>query len=425
MVKNATDTPLPQGWHIVRLGDVARIEFSSVDKKSIDGEIPVKLCNYTDVLYNRRILGNMQFMTATARPRELKRWGLKRGDVLFTKDSETRTEIGIPAYITEDLPNVLCGYHLGRARARPEVVEGSYLARAFLSTRLSKQLAQIANGVTRFGLTLGATSAIELLVPPIGEQKAISEVLDSIDDAIEHTERTVVATKALRDALLHELLTKGLPGWHTEWQEHPTYGTIPAAWTIVRLEEIADVVGGSTPARSEPTFWDGPLPWVVPSEISQLRCRYLHDTKDTITQIGAKSAGCKVLPVGSVLLTTRATIGTAAICAVPTTTNQGFQSLVPRKGTDSLWLFYRVRALTHQFMRRAAGSTFREVSRQSVRGVPLPFPSLREQQAIANVLDAVDNVIEQTRGENTTLTAFKESASDALLTGRVRVPGYA
>ncbi len=106
------ETPVPEGWELVRLGDVAEVGFSSVDKKTVTGEVPVELCNCTDVFYNRRIRPGMNFMTATADPTECQRWALRKGDVLFTKDSETREEIGIPTYVTDDLPNLLCGYHL-------------------------------------------------------------------------------------------------------------------------------------------------------------------------------------------------------------------------------------------------------------------------------------------------------------------------
>ena len=191
---------------------------------------------------------------------------------------------------------------------------------------------------------------------------------------------------------------------------------IPNDWRIMHLGEIADVVGGSTPSRSEPSFWGGLIPWVVPSEVSQLNGRYLHHTTEMITETGAKAAGLKTLPAGSVLLTTRATIGTTAICSAPTTTNQGFQSLVPHNGTDSLWLFYRVRALTHELTRRAAGSTFREVSRQSVRGVPVPFPPLAEQQAIAEVLDAIDCAIESTDAVIAATERLREALLHELLT---------
>ena len=76
---------------------------------------------------------------------------------------------------------------------------------------------------------------LPILLPPLPEQRAIAAVLDSIDDAIERTEAVIAATEQLRDSLLHELLTRGVPGWHTEWKDLPGLGTIPADWEVVRL----------------------------------------------------------------------------------------------------------------------------------------------------------------------------------------------
>ena len=197
---------VPASWEVVRLGNVAEVAFSSVDKKTVDGEIPVELCNYTDVFYNRRIRPGMEFMTATASPVERRRWALRKGDVLFTKDSETPDEIGIPAYVTTDMPKVLCGYHLGLARPRAELADGAYLAELLRSPRTAGQFARIANGVTRFGLTLGATSSLKILLPPLPEQQAIAAMLDGVDDAIKRANEERSGLQSLKasasDALL-------------------------------------------------------------------------------------------------------------------------------------------------------------------------------------------------------------------------------
>ena len=176
---------IPADWEVARLGDVAEVTFSTVDKKTVDGEAPVQLCNYTDVFYNRRIRPESGFMHATATPSECERWSLKRGDVLFTKDSETPDEIGIPSYVTDDMPNVLCGYHLGLARPKASLADGAFLAEALRSPTSARQFARIANGVTRFGLTLGATRSFAVCLPTLEEQQAIAALLDAADNAIE------------------------------------------------------------------------------------------------------------------------------------------------------------------------------------------------------------------------------------------------
>ena len=198
---------IPACWKAVRLEDVAEVAFSSVDKKTLDDEIPVELCNYTDVFYNRRIRLGMEFMTATASPGERDQWALRRGDVLFTKDSETPEEIGIPSYVTADMPQVLCGYHLGLARPREERTDGAYLAELLRSPRTAGQFARIANGVTRFGLTLGATNSITIPLPSLSEQQVIATMLESVDYAIERVSGERDGLQSLKESAADTLLT--------------------------------------------------------------------------------------------------------------------------------------------------------------------------------------------------------------------------
>ena len=116
----------------------------------------------------------------------------------------------------------------------------------------------------------------------------------------------------------------------------------PAGWNRARLGDLAEVVGGGTPSRARTEYWGGNVPWVVPSELTDLHGRYLECARESISEHGLKAAGLRILPPGSVLLTSRATIGAIAINKVAVTTNQGFQSLIPNSETDGLWLYYHV-----------------------------------------------------------------------------------
>ena len=197
---------------------------------------------------------------------------------------------------------------------------------------------------------------------------------------------------------------------------------IPDGWQVVRLDDVAEIVGGSTPSRSRKEFWDGNVSWVVPSELTDLQGRYLTVTNDSITDEGMKSSGLRLIPVGSVLLTSRATIGVTAINAIPVTTNQGFQNLVVKNGADSLWLYYSISSLRKELERRAAGSTFLEVSRDSVRSLPLFLPPLPEQRTIAAVLDSIDEAIERTDAVITAMECLRDALLHELLTRGV--PGW-
>lgn len=104
--------PIPRHWEIVRIKRVCKVFPSNVDKKSNDGEVPVRLCNYTDVYYNDRITGDLDFMSATATPEEIQKFSLRADDVIVTKDSETADDIAVAAHVKESLRGVVCGYHL-------------------------------------------------------------------------------------------------------------------------------------------------------------------------------------------------------------------------------------------------------------------------------------------------------------------------
>ena len=197
---------------------------------------------------------------------------------------------------------------------------------------------------------------------------------------------------------------------------------LPEGWRTVRLDAIADVIGGSTPSRDRDEFWGGSIPWVVPSEITSLSGRCLTYTNECITEAGLQAAGLKILPAGSVLLTSRATIGAAAINTRPVATNQGFQNLVATDGTNSVWLYYCISSMRRELDRRAAGSTFAEISRDNVRSLPILYPPLPEQRAIADVLDSIDVAIERTEAVIAATETLRDSLLHELLTRGV--PGW-
>ena len=408
---------VPKGWKRVRLGDVAEIAFSGVDKKTVDGEIPVELCNYTDVFYSRRIHAGMVFMAATATPVEHRRWTLRAGDVLFTKDSETPDEIGIPSYVTEDMPHVLCGYHLALARPRPNVVDGAFLAEALGSNVSKREFARVANGVTRFGLTLGATAALPILLPPLPEQRAIAAVLDSIDEAIERTEAVIAATEQLRDSLLHELLTRGVPGWHTEWKDVPGLGTIPADWDVVRLGDVAEVRSGQSDPR-KPIFQNSMF--IAPDDIESatgklLRKRTVADARAISGKYEFDERDVVYSKIRPYLMKVYLPKG-AGLCSA---------DMYPLRTKSGLLRHYLAFALlSREFTAYARTCSDRtgipKINRDDLLKYRLPLPRREEQHSIADTIESADEAITQADEARKRLQELKASAADALLTGRVR-----
>lgn len=192
-------------WGTNRLGNIVTILFSSVDKKTHAGETDVRLCNYTDVYYNDCITQAMAFMRATASESEIEKYSLKRGDVVITKDSESPDDIGKPAVVMQDMPDVICGYHL--AILRPTDVYGPFLAQLLQLPHTRHQLYRVANGVTRFGLGRLALTKLNLLVPELDEQRRIAAVLGPCDREIALLENRIAALHELKGGLMQKLLT--------------------------------------------------------------------------------------------------------------------------------------------------------------------------------------------------------------------------
>jgi type I restriction enzyme, S subunit len=215
---------LPDGWTVTRLDAVADVLFSNVDKHTVEGESSVRLCNYVDVYKNEYITSALDFMEATAEEREIAKFQILKGDVLATKDSEEADDIAIPALVAEDLPGVICGYHLALIRPRSKRLTGEFLAWIHRSKQFRAQYEANAVGVTRFGLSQYAFRSTLIPVPPLEEQSRINEylllscvALDGVAALATPKDETRLANgilnhqmkvlRAYRNSLIHECIT--------------------------------------------------------------------------------------------------------------------------------------------------------------------------------------------------------------------------
>lgn len=233
---------VPSHWHVLRLKQACEVFPSNVDKHSRDDEPQALLCNYTDVYYNERITADMSFMAATASVEQIARFTLKGGDTIITKDSETADDIAIAAYVPEDLPGVVCGYHLSVVRPRTSTC-GAFVKRLFDSFYVKAKFAVAANGLTRVGLGQYTLDNIELPFPPLEEQLEIAAFLDretaKIDDLIKEQKRLIELLKEKRQAEISRAITKGLnPNVPMRDSGVSWLGRVPAHWTKKRLKAL-------------------------------------------------------------------------------------------------------------------------------------------------------------------------------------------
>jgi type I restriction enzyme S subunit len=168
---------------------------------------------------------------------------------------------------------------------------------------------------------------------------------------------------------------------------------IPEGWEDIEIRDLGEIVAGGTPSRANPSYWGGTIPWVTPSEITHLSSKYLTQTAERMTAEGLAGSAARLLPMDSVVVTTRATLGEAAIAAVPLATNQGFKSIIPREGTDPVFTYYLMSQIRQKMVRLASGTTFLEISKSDFEKIHLQRPKITEQRRIALVLKAMDEAI--------------------------------
>jgi len=174
--------------------------------------------------------------------------------------------------------------------------------------------------------------------------------------------------------------------------KHTEIGTIPTDWKIEKLGEVADIVGGGTPSTSNAEFWSGDVNWFTPTEIGKEK--YVFSSERKITSFGLQKSSAKLLPVGTILLTSRATIGDVSILVEnKASTNQGFQSLIAKKNTHNEFLYYKLLTIKDEIISLASGSTFLEISPNKLKSIKIALPSLPEQSRIASVLSDTDTLI--------------------------------
>ncbi|MCI5544731.1 MAG: restriction endonuclease subunit S [Azospirillum sp.] len=197
----------------------------------------------------------------------------------------------------------------------------------------------------------------------------------------------------------------------------------PEGWSVKKISDLGNVVSGGTPDTNNPEYWDGNVLWVTPSEVSTLSNRFISNTERKITEKGLKESSAKLLPINSLIICTRATIGDCCINKVPMCTNQGFKNIIV-KNNNVDFLYYLITKNKNELIRKACGSTFLEISKKDIDNLKFAIPPLPEQEKIALVLGTWDEAIEKLSNLIEQKKLLKKGLMQRLLTGKTRLKGF-
>lgn len=272
-------------------------------------------------------------------------------------------------------------------------------------------LNQYSESSAQPGLSVKKLLELEYPIPQNKEeQTAIAEALSDVDSLISSLQELIEKKKAIKQGAVQELLTgeKRLPGFSEKWSKQ-------------QVGDICNIINGGTPSTSIAEFWNGNILWCTPTDITRCPTKYIYTTESKITESGLKASSATLLPKGTLLLCSRATIGEVRIAGNAICTNQGFKSLVVHQNISNEWLYYMVHVLKSKMLEKAIGSTFLEISKKDLAELDIVVPEFTEQKAIAQVLSDMDNEIEQLEKKLAKCQQIKRGMMQELLTGRIRL----
>ena len=370
-------------WEQRKLGEIADVKDSARISNELWVENGIPYLRSSD-LVNGELNGELFISNDTYEKYASKTGAPQKDDVLFTSGGK----VGIVYHKMDDSPVYVQGGAVLYVKTSTSVLlEGSFLSVYFSSPKMQLYLDIASSGGTIKHFTLKPANSSPIVFPSISEQSKIGQFFKTLDDTITLHQRKLDQLNQLKEALLKQMF----PG-KAETVPKLRFAGFEGDWEERKLGELSNIVGGGTPSTSNPEYWDGDIDWYAPAEIGEQS--YVSKSKKTITELGLKKSSARILPVGTVLFTSRAGIGNTAILAKDATTNQGFQSIVPDKNKlDSYFIFSRTNELKRYGEVTGAGSTFVEVSGKQMSKMPIKVPVLSEQQRIGTFFKSLDDTI--------------------------------
>ena len=309
---------------------------------------------------------------------------LSKGQVVFT----TEAPMGNVAQIPDDSKYILSQRVIAFEVAHEKITD-DFLATLLKSPKVFDDLTSLATGGTAKGVSQKSLSKLSVKIPQIiEEQNKIAKIICTLNKAITLHQRKYDALKLMKKKLLSRMFPK-----NGEDVPEIRFKGFTDAWEQRKLGDIADIVGGGTPSTAVSKYWDGDIDWYAPAEIvDQI---FVNSSQKKITTEGLNNSSAKILPVGTVLFTSRAGIGKTAILTKEGCTNQGFQSIIPHKDElDSYFIFSRTDELKRYGETVGAGSTFVEVSGKQMANMTISIPTtMGEQRQIGTYFRNLDNLI--------------------------------
>ena len=387
------------------MGSWMKVKLAQVCSSVSDGDhLPPPKCEsgvpfvtISDIRNNRFDLANTRFVPKAYFDAIDEKRRIRKGDVLYSVVGS----YGIPVYADKDM-DIAFQRHIAILKPGKEVVS-RYLYYSLLNPAFYNAADNVAIGAAQKTITLSALRNLEIPLPPLSIQRRIADILSAYDNLIENNRRRI--------AILEE--TARLT--YRKWFGGPEQGR------TATLGEVCQSFGGGTPKTSVPEFWDGDIPWVVPTDITRNTCLAVLYTERKISELGLQKSSAKMLPANAILMTSRASVGYFGIADFPVCTNQGFISIIPNDDAWRWYLLFNLMSRVEEIRSNAKGSTFPEISRARFRSMDVAIP---EDNALIEFNGVVEPLMQQVRvlaKQNATLATARDMLLPRLMSGEEKL----
>ena len=363
---------------------------------------------------------------------------LQLGDIVFSR----RGDVTKNALIRQREAGWFCGTGCLKVRLGAETLANAmFISHCLRQPGVKDWLIRHAVGATMPNLNTGILAAVPLRLPPLSTQREVANMLDALDQRIALLRETNATLEAIAQALFKSWFVDFDPV-HAKQQglapagmdeaaaalfpnsfEDSALGPLPTGWSVQPVGDAVECVGGATPDTKEPSYWSPEAhAWTTPKDLSGLPAPVLLSTERRLSNKGLAKIGSGLLPVGTLLMSSRAPIGYLAIAHVPVAINQGYIAMPPGSLLPPLYMLFWCQQNMESIKARANGSTFMEISKKAFRPIPVVVPSSPVIEAFLAIASPLFTRLVSNEEHAQTLATLRDTLLPRLISGQLRLP---
>lgn len=393
-----------KNWKKFKLSDVCDTQYGFTTSAT-DEDTGTRFLRITDIAGDRLNWETVPF--CEIEDREKAKYLLKEGDIVVARTGAT---VGFAKQMRHGLPNAVFASYLVRLTVKSGF-DKRFIGCLVESTFYKDYINAIAGGAAQPNANAQDLVSLKLTLPPLSLQTRIAQILTRYDRLIENSEQQIAALEATAREVYREWFVRGRG-----------LGRAVGEWEEKTVEECFEIMGGGTPSKEEPVFWeDGNINWFTPSDITAQNGVFIKNSSDKINNVGLQNSSARLFPPYSVMMTSRATIGALAINTQPATTNQGFIVCIPNRNFPFSFIYYWVFHHVPWFEIFATGSTFLEISKGEFKKFKIKVPPENVMEEYDKKVSPIFSRIENLQTQITHLRRTRDTLLPRLLSGQLTV----